>query len=134
MTLQSRMYHARVTCSDCHDPHAEKVRAEGNALCAQCDLASKYDAPTHHHHPPGSTGAPCAECRMPARTYMVVDPRRDHSLRIPRPDLTVTLGYAQRGCHQDRDAKWAATTVELQERAPDVDFLALLSVGVIKTG
>ena len=29
---------------------------------------------------------------MPARTYMIVDPRHDHSLRIPRPDLTVTLG------------------------------------------
>ena len=45
---------------------------------------------------------------------MVVDPRRDHSLRIPRPDLTVTLGTpnACNGCHQDRDAKWAAATVE----------------------
>jgi tetratricopeptide (TPR) repeat protein len=112
--MQSRMYHAGVTCSDCHDPHAEKVRAEGNALCAHCHLASKYDAPTHHHHPSGSTGARCAECHMPARTYMVVDPRRDHSLRIPRPDLTVTLGTpnACNGCHQDRDAKWAAATVE----------------------
>lgn len=45
---------------------------------------------------------------------MVVDPRRDHSLRIPRPDLTVTLGTpnACSGCHQDRDAKWAAARVE----------------------
>jgi tetratricopeptide (TPR) repeat protein len=47
---------------------------------------------------------------MPATTYMVVDPRRDHSLRIPRPDRSVTLGTpnACNGCHRDRDAAWAA--------------------------
>ena len=30
---QSRMYHAGVRCSDCHDPHTLKPRAQGNALC-----------------------------------------------------------------------------------------------------
>lgn len=29
---------------------------------------------------------------MPQTTYMDVDPRRDHSFRIPRPDLSVKLG------------------------------------------
>ena len=29
---------------------------------------------------------------MPVKTYMVVDDRRDHSLRIPRPDLSDELG------------------------------------------
>ena len=29
--LQSRMYAAGVRCSDCHDPHTGKPRAEGNA-------------------------------------------------------------------------------------------------------
>jgi tetratricopeptide (TPR) repeat protein len=50
---------------------------------------------------------------MPATTYMVVDPRHDHSLRVPRPDLSVTLGTpnACTNCHKDRDARWAATTV-----------------------
>ena len=33
---------------------------------------------------------------MPARTYMVVDPRRDHSFRVPRPDLSAALGHAER--------------------------------------
>jgi tetratricopeptide (TPR) repeat protein len=112
--LQSRMYHAGVTCSDCHDPHAEKVRAEGNALCAKCHLASKYEAPAHHYHPGGSAGAQCAGCHMPTKTYMGVNLRRDHGLRIPRPDLSVALGTpnACNACHQDRDARWAAAKVE----------------------
>lgn len=32
-------------------------------------------------------GSDC-DCHMPERTYMVVAPRRDHSLRVPRPDLS----------------------------------------------
>ena len=38
---------------------------------------------------------------MPERTYMAVDPRRDHSLRVPRPDLSVSIGTpnACSGCH-----------------------------------
>lgn len=50
---------------------------------------------------------------MPARPYMVVDPRRDHSFRIPRPDLTVKLGTpnACTQCHRDRSPQWAAAKV-----------------------
>ena len=70
--LQSRMHRAGVTCSDCHDPHTQKLRASGNAVCAQCHLASKYDSRSHHHHPESSLGAQCANCHMPATTYMVV--------------------------------------------------------------
>jgi tetratricopeptide (TPR) repeat protein len=44
---------------------------------------------------------------------MVVDPRHDHSLRVPRPDLSVQLGTpnACNGCHADRDARWATAQV-----------------------
>ena len=44
---------------------------------------------------------------------MVVDPRHDHSLRVPRPDLSVKLGTpnACNDCHQDRTAQWAAEAV-----------------------
>jgi hypothetical protein len=50
---------------------------------------------------------------MPTRTYMVIDGRRDHSIRIPRPDLTVAIGTpnACTQCHADRTAAWAAATV-----------------------
>lgn len=108
--LQSKMYEAGVTCSDCHEPHAAKLRAEGNALCTRCHSAAKFDATSHHHHPSASPGAQCVNCHMPAATYMQVDPRRDHGLRPPRPDLTLRTGApnACNGCHVDRDAKWAA--------------------------
>ena len=35
---------------------------------------------------------------------MVVDPRRDHSMRVPRPDLTMALGIpnACNRCHHDK--------------------------------
>jgi HEAT repeat protein len=44
---------------------------------------------------------------------MVVDPRHDHSLRVPRPDLSVELGTpnACNLCHRDRNPRWAAAQV-----------------------
>jgi predicted CXXCH cytochrome family protein len=116
--VQSRMYAAGVTCADCHEPHSGKLRASGNAVCAQCHAPAKFDAPDHHHHAPGSAGAQCVACHMPARTYMQVDPRRDHSFRIPRPDLSDALGTpnACSACHQDQPASWAAAA--LNKRRP----------------
>jgi Tfp pilus assembly protein PilF len=112
--IQSKMYHAGVTCSDCHEPHSLALRAPGNGVCLQCHQADKYDQSSHHFHKAGSQGASCAECHMPPRTYMVVDPRHDHSMRIPRPDLSVKLGTpnACNNCHQDKDAEWAARQVK----------------------
>jgi tetratricopeptide (TPR) repeat protein len=51
---------------------------------------------------------------MPTATYMVIDPRHDHSLRAPRPDLSVQLGTpnACNACHTKRDAPWAAAQVK----------------------
>jgi tetratricopeptide (TPR) repeat protein len=50
---------------------------------------------------------------MPERTYMAIDDRRDHSFRIPRPDLTERIGTpnACNGCHTDRGAAWAAAAI-----------------------
>jgi predicted CXXCH cytochrome family protein len=122
---QSRMYQAGVRCTDCHDPHRLSLAAEGNALCVRCHQeapdrarfpglrAKSYESPAHHFHSGDSAGALCVSCHMPARTYMVVDPRHDHSIRVPRPDLTVRIGTpnACSGCHADRTAEWAAATV-----------------------
>lgn len=90
--LQSKMYHKGVICSDCHDPHSLKVYVQGNALCYRCHLPDVYGAKSHRFHKDNSTGALCVECHMPERTYMQVDPRRDHSMRNPRPDLSERLG------------------------------------------
>lgn len=110
---QSKMNHAGVTCSDCHNPHTSKLKAEGNAVCAGCHLPAKYDIENHHHHPPGTLGAQCVNCHMPEKTYMVIDPRRDHSMRIPRPDLSVAHGTpnACNACHRENDAAWAAQQI-----------------------
>lgn len=110
---QSRMHAAGVTCSDCHDPHSLELRAAGNALCGQCHRAEAFDTLAHHHHSAGSPGAACAACHMPARTYMGVDVRHDHSLRVPRPDLSQAIGTpnACTDCHADRQAAWAADAV-----------------------
>jgi Flp pilus assembly protein TadD len=108
------MHAQGVTCSDCHDPHSAKVRAPGNAACAQCHAPAKYGADSHTHHPAGSKGAECAACHMPTTTYMVVDPRHDHSFRIPRPDRTVALGVpnACNACHAKQSAQWAADAIK----------------------
>ena len=111
--LESKMYFAGVTCADCHDPHTAKPRQPGNAVCAQCHRAAAYDTAAHHFHKPASSGAQCVACHMPTTTYMKVDPRHDHSMRVPRPDLSVSIGVpnACGSCHADRGAEWAAAKV-----------------------
>lgn len=111
--LQSRMYRAGVTCSDCHDAHSLRLRDDGNALCTSCHLAERYDGTQHHHHPEASPAAACTACHMPQRVYMVNDWRADHSFRVPRPDLSVKLDTpnACNGCHSEQTPQWAADTV-----------------------
>ncbi len=92
--IQSKMYHNDIRCTDCHNPHTAKLKQDGNKVCTACHqhAAAKYDTPAHHFHKSDSTGASCAECHMPETTYMEVDPRRDHSIRIPRPDVSLAIG------------------------------------------
>ena len=111
--VQSRMQRAGVTCGDCHDPHSSRLRAEGNAVCAQCHLPARFDTADHHHHAPGTSGAQCASCHMPAVTYMGVDRRRDHAFSLPRPDVAAAIGApdACTSCHAGRQQAWAARTI-----------------------
>lgn len=110
--LQSRMYRAGVSCSDCHEPHSATLRTgpEPNDICATCHLPATFASEDHHRHPLSGVG--CVDCHMTSRDYMVVDGRRDHSFRIPRPDLSVETGSpnACSGCHADRDLAWADAT------------------------
>jgi len=107
--IQSKMHQADVVCTNCHNPHSNTLLAKGNGLCAQCHQPAVYDQKQHHRHSPASPGAQCVECHMPSQVYMGVDARRDHSMRIPRPDLSLTTGSpnACTQCHQDQSASWA---------------------------
>lgn len=121
---QSKMHAQGVKCSNCHEPHSAQVKFTGNAVCTQCHNAAgrpdfptlpkaDFDATSHHFHPTDSAGARCVSCHMADKTYMVVDDRRDHSFRIPRPDLSVALGVpnACNDCHTDRPPEWAEGVV-----------------------
>lgn len=106
--LQSRMYAAGVRCSDCHNPHSGKPYAEGNALCVSCHEPARFDTEAHTHHA-GAKAPLCVDCHMPPATFMQIDERRDHSIRIPRPDHSVEFGTpnACNGCHAKESATWA---------------------------
>ena len=115
--LQSKMYANDVRCDDCHNVHSLELHEQGNKLCLQCHVDDTYDSYEHHFHQKvvdgePSDGAACIKCHMPERTYMVVDDRADHSLRVPRPDLTLEIGVpnacGQSGCHDDQTAEWSA--------------------------
>jgi tetratricopeptide (TPR) repeat protein len=112
--LQSRMYQAGVSCSDCHDPHSARLLTNGapSEICSTCHLQDKFASMDHHRHETGDVA--CVDCHMVSRTYMGVDGRRDHSFRIPRPDLTITTGApnACNQCHDDRDSQWAVTAID----------------------
>jgi predicted CXXCH cytochrome family protein len=118
---QSKMYASGVSCIDCHDAHSGRLRREGNALCTRCHRAATYDAPSHHFHRAEWKGAPsagarCVSCHMPGRDFMRVHFRRDHSLRVPRPDLSATIGVpnacSAAGCHADRSLRWVQASYD----------------------
>ncbi len=108
--MQSKMFAKDVRCVDCHEPHSLKLVKPLQQLCTSCHLSDKYSGPDHHHHETQTLGSQCVDCHMPQRTYMAVDQRRDHSFRVPRPDLSVALGTpnACNDCHDDKSAQWAA--------------------------
>jgi tetratricopeptide (TPR) repeat protein len=111
---QSRMYQAGVTCSDCHNAHSLKQRGTGNNVCLHCHLPLTYDTPSHHHHKQGTDAALCRNCHMRTTTYMVVDPRYDHSMRVPRVDYSIKYGVPNActtPCHSDKSLAWANDAV-----------------------
>ena len=123
---QSKMYMHDVKCNDCHDSHSIKFKFEGNALCTQCHRPEEYDTFQHHFHKyANETGQPvvdkfgkevkvgegalCKTCHMPGRYYMGIDFRRDHSFRIPRPDLSIKYNVPNtcNDCHAEKSYQWS---------------------------
>jgi len=132
---QSKMYHQGVRCVDCHNPHSLELELPKKQMCLKCHSGSKYATPDHHFHKAGERGSSCIDCHMPQETYMVVDDRRDHSFRIPRPDRSVRLGTPNtcNSCHDNKSAQWAAKKYKQWWGAPeseDKPFASALHAGV----
>jgi predicted CXXCH cytochrome family protein len=118
--LQSKMFKQGVNCLDCHDKHTMKLKIEGNGLCLQCHGAEVYNVKEHHQHSNDSAGAQCVNCHMPENTYMGVDDRRDHSFKIPRPDLSQTFGTPNAciQCHDSQSNEWASANLNKWHGTP----------------
>ena len=113
--VQSKMYRHGVRCSDCHDMHSLELHRKDNEVCLQCHRAETYDSQTHHFHKREHQGKPskgylCVKCHMPGQVYMGLDYRPDHSIRVPRPDLSRTIGVpnscSTADCHKDKGLDW----------------------------
>lgn len=131
--VQSKMYQNDVTCNNCHNSHSLKLRFDDNKLCAQCHLPEQYDTPKHHFHIENTEASQCINCHMTGRFYMGNDFRRDHSFRIPRPDLSLKYGSpnACTGCHEDKDDKWAWSEFKKQYGEVDsIHFSEKLAPGI----
>lgn len=145
--LQSRMYQAGVTCTDCHNPHSGQLVTgpDPNDVCSQCHLTTRFA--TAKHGQSGVSAGLCVDCHMPARTYMGVDDRRDHSFRIVAPDAGTHYGAAiaagRKGSandvliaaisNPDFPAIARATMLTLLEPSPDADEIAVLRNGLSDT-
>jgi tetratricopeptide (TPR) repeat protein len=131
--IQSKMFHNDVSCIDCHDSHSLQVKFNGNKLCTQCHVPKTYDSPKHHFHLTNSEGSKCINCHMTGKFYMGNDFRRDHSFRIPRPDLSIKYDTPNAcvQCHNDKDNTWAWKQFQTQYGIPDyIHFSELLAPGL----
>lgn len=107
--LQSAMAEKGVTCTNCHDPHTAELKIAEEAVCSQCHIASEYTPEKHTFHEANTEASKCTTCHMPETTYMEVDPRRDHSWHVPRPDISqhIKTPNVCTSCHEDKTDQWA---------------------------
>ncbi len=133
--IQSKMYQNNVSCNNCHDSHSLKLKFDGNKLCFQCHESLKYDTTSHHFHEGIQEATKCINCHMTGKIYMGNDFRRDHSFRIPRPDLSIKYNTpnACTQCHTGKDNEWAWEAFKKQYGVPDyTHFSEKLAPGIVR--
>jgi predicted CXXCH cytochrome family protein len=130
----------KLTCVECHDPHAPDATAslralvgmQQDALCTRCH--DKYAAPdalrAHAHHDPAGAGGRCVACHMP-RKNMSLDGGLTpyHRIGSPTDPARVMLDRPIECaiCHTDATVESLATTMEKWwRRAYDRDALVKL--------
>lgn len=110
--VQSKMYEKGVTCTDCHNSHSLERHAKGSQICYKCHTHNKYENYKHHFHK--NKQASCIDCHMPSRTYMGVDPRNDHSFRIPNPQDSINYDTPNscKNCHESMSNETLASKMK----------------------
>lgn len=116
---------SKLSCVDCHDPHAPDGTAalralegaQADALCTKCHgaLASPEALRAHAHHDPSGEGARCMSCHMPQKN-MSLDGRlsRYHRIGSPTDSEKVLLDRPVECalCHAEKSVGELVTTME----------------------
>jgi len=122
------------SCKDCHDIHSLKLKKDGNDLCLTCHVPA-YNTYEHHFHKMDTDAAKCINCHMTGITYMGNDFRRDHSFRIPRPDLSIknNVPNACNDCHSDKNYQWSENYIrQYYGERKKFNYGAVLSEGYLQ--
>jgi predicted CXXCH cytochrome family protein len=115
----------QLSCTSCHDPHAEDRREKlaelatpaGNGVCLGChqELGSQTALEQHSHHAAASAGSACVACHLP-RKNMGLDYRLTRYHRIGSPtDPARVLGDRPLECalcHADQSVE--ALTAQME--------------------
>lgn len=102
-----------MTCTSCHDPHAQRYRDVNGAplagrtddrQCTGCHGSKADPIEAHTHHAAASPGSRCVSCHMPYLQQpelgsAVRYARSDHTIPIPRPGFDEGMGI-QNACAQ----------------------------------
>jgi predicted CXXCH cytochrome family protein len=122
---------SKLSCVECHDPHAPdataKLRAlagvEQDALCTKChgNLAAPAALREHAHHDPAGEGARCVSCHMPKKN-LALDGTLSRYHRIGSPDdpARVLLDRPMECalCHADKSVESLVSTTETWWKRP----------------
>ncbi|WP_068313958.1 cytochrome c3 family protein [Polycladidibacter hongkongensis] len=129
--LQSEMAKKGVVCTNCHEPHSNELVLPIEEVCFQCHSSEAYGGKLHSAHDPSVAGAPiCVDCHMPAKTYMQVDDRREHSFHVPNwlSAEQVKTPLACKNCHGELSRDMIAARfgdLEISARSSSKQRLAL---------
>jgi predicted CXXCH cytochrome family protein len=131
---------SKLSCVECHDPHASDATAKlraldaagKDALCTKCH--AKYAAPEalreHAHHEPTGEGARCISCHMPQKNLALDGTlSRYHRIGSPNDPQRVLLDRPMECalCHADKSVESLVTTTETWWKRP-YDRHALLEL------
>jgi predicted CXXCH cytochrome family protein len=116
---------SKLTCVECHEPHAADATAElrsldaaqKDALCTRCH--DRYASPdairAHAHHDPAGEGARCISCHMPKKNLSLDGgTTRYHRIGSPTDPPRVLLDRPLECalCHADRSVESLVSTME----------------------